>query len=186
MVVSKIWSNKGLSQAKVGDDMQKGSPFVAVANLDAILIRTEIEEQFLSFLKPGILCTVSVPSMPGKAFDAKLKSIGVLARERKGRDSTEGLSKVFELEIVPVKSQNTLQPGTSVDVKIPLKKLKQVLTLPKHAFYKRGPKNYVLLKDGSERLVKLGELNPKEGVVLEGLEPGEEVQIPKTNKDNAQ
>lgn len=181
VVISKIWTNKGLSRVKVGDDLRKGQPFMSIADLNEVVVRTEVGEQYIRQLKPGQPCLIQVPSLE-KNYPGKIQHIGVLAKERAGRDDTTGLNKVFEVAVVPTEKTGGFKPGTSVDVKIPMVVKKQVMVLSRELLHKRDNENYVILNTGEERVVKIGEANPKQVVIVSGLQVGDLVQKPSAHE----
>ncbi|MEZ0370076.1 MAG: efflux RND transporter periplasmic adaptor subunit [Candidatus Sericytochromatia bacterium] len=177
VVLSKTWTNEGLKRPAVGDDVEEGNPFLSVADLSVVRIRSELDETLLREVKIGMKCTIQLPSLPGRRFSGKVTRIGVLAHERSGRQNTQGLSKVFDLELVPDRQDAVFQPGTSVDIQLPLQQKANVLLLPRTALWRDGKRHYVLLADGSERDVTLGEANEKDVVIVSGLSPADKVRL---------
>lgn len=184
VVLTKSWTNEGLKRPAVGDDVQEGNAFVSVADLSKVLIRSELDETLLRQVKIGMSCTIELPSMRGKHYAGKISKIGVLAHDRTGRQNTAGLSKVFDLDILPDRQEAAFQPGTSVDIQLPLVQQQQVLLLDRRALLRDGKRHYVILADGSERDVTLGESNQTEVVILKGLGPEDQVRLPEGTAAN--
>lgn len=180
VVLSKTWTNEGLKRPAVGDDVEEGNPFLSVADLSVVRIRTELDETLLREARIGMPCSIQLPSLRGRRFSGKISHIGVLAHERTGRQNTQGLSKVFDLEILPDTQETVFQPGTSVDIELPFRQQANVLLLPREAVWHKGQGYYVLLADGSQRAVTLGEVNDKDVVILTGLTVADQVQMPET------
>lgn len=183
VLISRIPTEKGLSLAKVGDEMREGTPFMSVADLDTVMVRAEVEEQYIGQLKPGLVCTITVPGVRGKKWLGKITQIGVLARERKGKALVEGTRKVFEVEIVPDVQDRNLKPGSSVDIQLSLGVREQALMLPRHSLQRRGNRVEVVKADGSRLEVKVLAANAKEAVVDGDIAVGEQVRSPR--KDSA-
>jgi len=179
VVISKIWTGEGLKRVSIGDDVYEGNAFVSVADLSLVKIRTEVDETLIRELKPGMRCSIEMPSLKGRIFSGEITRIGVLAHTRTGRLNTQGLSKVFDLEILPEKLADIVfQPGTSVDITLPFKQRKDVILLPREAIHREGSRHFVYLADGSERDVKLGDANAKDVVIAAGLSLSEQVRLP--------
>lgn len=184
VVLSKIWNMQGLEKVKVGDTVRKGRPFLSIANLDDVVIKTELEEQFIKKVKLGLLCNITSGNIKNKVFSGKVSKIGILAGEKKGSEYVEGASKVFEMNIDLIGKNSVLRPGMSVDIEIILKTLKNKVVIPNMAIYKDNNKNFVLLESGEKKYITVGESNSKESVVSKGLTTGETIIIEKENENN--
>lgn len=184
VVLSKIWTMQGLEKVKVGDTVRKGRPFLSIANLDDVVIKTELEEQFIKKVKLGLLCNITSGNIKNKIFSGKVSKIGILAGEKKGSEYVEGASKVFEMNIDLIGKNSVLRPGMSVDIEIILKTLKNQVVIPNMAIYKDNNKNFVLLESGEKKYITVGESNSKESVVSKGLTTGETIIIEKENENN--
>lgn len=182
VVLNKTWTQTGLKRVGVGDEVHEGNPFMSVADLSEVVLRTEIEESLLRDLSLGLEASIRLPSMQGQRFVGKVSKIGVFAHERSGRKSNQGLSKVFDLSIAPVQQDSIYQPGTSVDIELPLRQQQDVLMLPREAIYRnysqQGDAHYVILENDERRIVQLGEANAKDVVVLSGLQLSDRVKLP--------
>lgn len=185
VVLSKTWTNEGLKRPAVGDDVEEGNPFMSVADLSVVKVRTELDETLLSSVKIGMPCDIELPSLHGRRFKGKVSGVGVLAHERTGRQNTQGLSKVFDIEILPDVQEAAFQPGTSVDISLPFRQQANVLMLPRTAVWHSGKRFYVLLADGSQRDVSLGDANATDVVILSGLKDGEQVRMPQNDVTDA-
>lgn len=185
VVLSKTWTNEGLKRPAVGDDVEEGTPFMSIADLSQVRIRSELDETLLSEVHIGMPCTIQLPSLRNRRFSGKVSKIGVLAHDRTGRQNTQGLSKVFDIEILPDAQEEAFQPGTSVDIELPFRQQANVLMLPRTAIWRDGGRFYVLLADGSQRDVKLGEANATDVVILSGLSDGELVRMPPEDETEA-
>lgn len=180
VVINRTWTQEGLKRVGVGDEVYEGNPFMSVANLSQVRIRSELDENLLREVQPGLKCVIELPSLKGKRFQGKITRIGVLAHEPSKRKNTQGLNKVFDLEILPEVQEGLFKPGTSVDILLPLQERKQVLLLPREAIYRHPTQgHYVLLASGEQRRVQLGEVNPQEVVIRSGLAPSEQVLLPR-------
>jgi multidrug efflux pump subunit AcrA (membrane-fusion protein) len=180
VVLSKTWTSEGLKRATVGDDVQEGNPFLSVADLSQVVIKSELEETLLREVKVGTPCVIVLPSQRGQRFTGKVSRIGVLAHELSNRENTQGLSKVFDLDIFPDSKNSAFKPGTSVDIQLPLVQRPNVLLLPRTALSRNGDRHYVLLADGTERTVILGDVNAQDVVITQGLTQTDQVRLPQS------
>ncbi|PIQ23695.1 hypothetical protein COW36_20140 [bacterium (Candidatus Blackallbacteria) CG17_big_fil_post_rev_8_21_14_2_50_48_46] len=182
VVINRTWTQEGLKRVGVGDEVSEGNPFMSVANLADVRIRSELDETLIREVKPGMECTIELPSMKGKFFKAKILKIGVLAHERSQRQNTQGLNKVFDLEILPTAQEGLFKPGTSVDIRLPLQRKENVLMVPRETVYRDAKGHYVRLSSGEKRSVKVGEANPKQVVILSGLSLEDTLQLPESSE----
>jgi multidrug efflux pump subunit AcrA (membrane-fusion protein) len=180
VLISRIPTEKGLTLAKVGDEMREGTAFMSVADLDTVKIKAEVEEQYIGELKPGLVCTITVPGVRGKKWTGKITEIGVLARERKGKALVEGNRKVFEVELMPDVQDRSLKPGSSVDIQLSLDVRDKVLLLPRNTLQRRGNRVEVVKADGTRLEVKVVAANAKEAVISGAIAIGEQVRAPRT------
>ena len=148
---------------------------MSIANLEDSIVKSELEEQYIGLIKPGLPCDITLTNLKDKTFKAKVVKVGILATEKKGFDFEEGASKVFELDIALVNKNNDFKPGMSVDIKIILKTLNNVIVIPNKAIYKEGAKNYVLLESGEKRVIHLIDTNSKQSVIENGISAGDKI-----------
>ncbi|PKL77465.1 MAG: hypothetical protein CVV27_05345, partial [Candidatus Melainabacteria bacterium HGW-Melainabacteria-1] len=181
VVLSKAWTREGLKRATVGDDVQEGNPFLSIADLTQVVLSSELDETLLRDVRIGMPATIQLPSQRGRQFSGKVQRIGVLAHARSNRENTEGLSKVFDLDIWPDSENAAFKPGTSVDIQLPLVQRPNVLLLPRAALLREGGRHYVLLADGSQRTVRLGDANADVVVITQGLSATDQVMLPEGN-----
>lgn len=186
IVLSKTWGPKGLEKAKVGDTVRRGRPFVSIASLDDLIIKTELGEQFINKAKLGLTCNITSSTMKNKVFKGKVSRIGILAGEKTitNFDNLNDKTKVFELDINMLGKNSSFNPGMSVDIEIVLKSLNNQLLINNNAVYKDKDKNFVMLPTGQRKYIQLGDSNNKQSVVLQGLTQGESVVIEKEDDGN--
>lgn len=177
VVLNKSFTQEGLKQVSVGDDVFEGNPFVSVADLEKVSLRGEADEIVLRYLKVGMTAEVKIPSLKGQRFQARLTEIGILAHERSGRQNTAGLSRVFDISFEPGE-HNRFAPGASVDVSLPFQAEKDVLLLPRAAVQRSSTGHYVTRLDGQKQAVTLGATNAESVIITQGLTEGDQVQLP--------
>ncbi len=180
-MLNKSFTQEGLKQVSVGDDVFEGNPFVSVADLEKVILRGEADEIVLRYLKPGMMAEVKIPSLKGQRFQARLTTIGILAHERSGRQNTAGLSRVFDVSFEP-QQHDIFAPGATVDVSLPFQAEKNVLLLPRAAVQRSATGHYVIRLDGQKQAVELGATNTEDVIIMQGLTEGDQVQLPQTEE----
>lgn len=181
VVLNKSFTQEGLKQVSVGDDVFEGNPFVSVADLEKVSLRGEVDEIVLRYLKPGMKAEVKIPSLKGQRFQAHLTTLGILAHERSGRQNTAGLSRVFDVSFEP-QQHAIFAPGATVDVSLAFQTEKDVLLLPRQAVQRAVTGHYVIGLNGQKQAVTLGSTNTDTVIITQGLAEGEQVQLPQTEE----
>ncbi len=173
------------------EDVQPGEsvgPTVPVARLvdpDRIWVEVLLDENDRGKVSPGQSVLVTTDAYPEVEFAGKLKSIDALAqlkRELRGTP-TQDEDRVFRARIELASSEgNTSQlfPGMSVFAEVVLRKLENVLFVPREALVSREGKWVVLAVDGSrahQRVVKTGSRDASRVEIVEGLSEGDQVVL---------
>ncbi|MEK7433880.1 MAG: efflux RND transporter periplasmic adaptor subunit [Cyanobacteriota bacterium] len=182
IVYSKIWTPKGLDKVKVGDTVRKGRTFLSIADLDDVVIKTELDEQFIKKIKKNLECKITSNNIKNKVFIGKISQIGILAYEKQGKEFVDGESKVFEVAIDLVSKKTALRPGMSVDIEIILKTLKDQIIIPNEYIYKEGSNNFVFNEKGEKKYIKIGDSNETKSIISSGLTIDDSIIIEKNDK----
>jgi len=129
-------------------------------------IRGQVDEYYLSMVKPGQLARFS---FDGKQIDLKVKKV-----------LSEVIKRRFEIELVFVNDPpKSITNGQSLQVRLELSKAQKSLLIPRGSYFQSsgGQFVYVLNNQGEafKRYIKLGSQNPSYYQVLEGLEAGETI-----------
>ena len=107
-----------------GETVNPGSAILTIVGLDDLYVRADIEETMIGPIHLGGEASVTVESVPGKAFRGKISEIGRYAEFATQRDVTRGRQdiKTFRVKIKLEDSGGILKPGMTVSVEIPEKK----------------------------------------------------------------
>jgi len=129
-------------------------------------IRGQVDEYYLSMVKPGQLARFS---FDGEQIDLKIKKV-----------LSEVVNRRFEIELVFVNDPPiSITNGQSLQVRLELSKAQKSILIPRGSYFQSsgGQFVYVLNNKGEayKRHIKLGSQNPSYYQVLEGLEAGETI-----------
>jgi len=129
-------------------------------------IRGQVDEYYLSMVKPGQLARFS---FDGEQIDLKIKKV-----------LSEVVNRRFEIELVFVNDPpKSITNGQSLQVRLELSKAQKSILIPRGSYFQSsgGQFVYVLNNKGEayKRHIKLGSQNPSYYQVLEGLEAGETI-----------
>ena len=129
-------------------------------------IRGQVDEYYLSMVKPGQLARFS---FDGELIDLKVKKV-----------LSEVVNRRFEIELVFVNDPpKSFTNGQSLQVRLELSKSQKSLLIPRGSYFQSSGGQYVYVLNGEgeayKRFIKLGSQNPSYYQVLEGLESGERI-----------
>ena len=199
-IVSRFDGFVSRQRVETGAWVKTGDPIMEVIDLDEVELETYVAEQHIAFIRPGLEVTVKIPSLPGRTFSGKVKSVVPQA---------DSASRTFPV-IVRVPNQiddqtgPLLKAGYYARVELPTGKSQQAKLVPKDAIVLGGPQPMVYVVQPGEgeskpatvapvpvelglseagRIQVIGQLQPGQQVVVEGnerLRPGQHVIV--TNK----
>jgi len=166
----------GIRQVDRGQYLLSGTPVVNLQAMDPIYIDFNVPQQQLGRIKPGQSVDVSIDSYPGQVFHAEVRAA----------DSHVDIgSRMASVRASLRNPDHKLIPGMFAVVQLAMDAPRQALTIPLTAvsFNPYGDYVYVLgaPANGSDarvatmRIVKLGEREGDQVVVLDGVKAGETV-----------
>jgi HlyD family secretion protein len=123
-IYSPVSGNVVYKALEKGETVNPGSVILTIVELDNLYVRADIEETLVSNVLLGSDASVTLESMPGKAFRGKVSEIGRYAEFATQRDVTRGRQdiKTFRVKIKVDDKEGILKPGMTVAVEIPKKK----------------------------------------------------------------
>ncbi len=157
-------------KAAVGDVAQPGQPLLSLYNPDLLQIEGEVNDSYRDQVKVGETARVSVPALNWQAELALAEVFPI----------SQSMSRTFKVRTVMIKDRK-LVPGMFARLSLPLGS-SQGLLIPKEAVHQMGQLTMVEVSvDGQtqRRQVKLGPVRGEQVEILAGLQPGEQVILPK-------
>ncbi|MFN3431700.1 MAG: efflux RND transporter periplasmic adaptor subunit, partial [Candidatus Sericytochromatia bacterium] len=177
-VFQAVWTNGQKKKVQIGDEVRQNRPFMEVADVSAVVIRTDIEEVDIGRVSPGQPVTIRVESL-NQSFEGQIKSLGVLAAIKPNLVNTDGAPKVFEALVETSARSATFRPGMTVDLETIVKRLPAALTVPNKALATVQGQTWVTVRHPDGRLerrrVECGDHDGERTVVTSGLTAGEAV-----------
>jgi HlyD family secretion protein len=158
-----------------GAPVDPSTPIVAVDNLAHLAVSVDLSEFDVARVRPGLIATVDVDALGGKAFPGR-----VLFAALTGTDSNGVVT--FPVQVVLDETQG-LKPGMSVSVHIVVAKRRNVVQVPLEAVSRDDEDHPVVTTTTSagesvERRVTLGLANNKNIQIVRGLRAGQVIEIP--------
>lgn len=162
-------------QVITGAAAQNGGTVLGeVADLSALMVRTNINEIDVARLKVGDQARVRVDSIRSAIIGGTIKRIATSALE-----STQDRTRVFPVDVYLDVPDDRLRPGMSATVTFTLAKADNVISVPLNAVFSTAESmRYVFVKNGAGfevRPVEVGIADTRRVQVLTGLQAGDDV-----------
>ncbi|SDR92465.1 membrane fusion protein, multidrug efflux system [Halopseudomonas xinjiangensis] len=178
----------GISRVDPGDYLSPGANIATLQNLDRLYVDFFMPEQYYPQLAMGQTVRVKVAAFPGEVFEARVVAIN---------PKVEATSRNLQIRASVANPDEKLLPGMFAELELVLPGESAQVVVPETAmtFTLYGNSVYVITprrdEDGEvvtdesgepvlevqRRFVKTGQRRDGQVVVLEGLQPGEQVVI---------
>jgi HlyD family secretion protein len=160
-----------------GMEVRERQTLITIPNTASMLVRTQVHESVVARVHEGLKVNITVDALPGRMLEGKVEKVWVLP-DTENRWLNPNL-KVYRTDI-SIEGDNhlDLKPGMSVQVRIIIDELKDVLSIPLQAITTRGDEQFVFVMTPSgpkRQVVRIGDYNDKLIQVTEGLKEGETV-----------
>ena len=150
-VLDTTWQSGERRPWRVGDELRTGQAPVMIYDLEKMHVRCQIGEMDISRVHEGQEAFVLSPSQWGRRYGARVGAVEELAREAEIWSGGTPGKKVFGTLVDLEESDPAhLRPGMSVDVEIVLEDLKNVITVPIRAVFRREGGRVVYRKRGQD------------------------------------
>ena len=147
-----------------------------VADLSALMVRTNINEIDVARLKVADAARVRVDSLRNMMLAGEIKRIATIATE-----TPTDRTRVFPVDVVLDEADARLRPGMSATVMFTLARVEDALSVPLSAVFSNADSvRYVFVRnrDGFEvRGIEIGIADNRRVQILSGLTNGEEVAL---------
>jgi HlyD family secretion protein len=170
-IIRRNWSTNNKFQ--VGDQTWSGNAMIDLPDLSQLKAIAKINEVDISKIKVKQKSFIRLDAFSDTTFNGSVINIANLAVSKS--DKTQKI-KVFPVEILINGTSKLLMPGMTVNVKVIVDKLANVLYIPQDAAFKKDNETYVFIRKGTtyeKRVIETGKVNNDYIVVNKGLEEGD-------------
>lgn len=169
-----------MSKVAPGKVVRPGDKLLEIPSLDRFKASVYVRQRDASNIKVGDAARVVPTMFPDLVLQAKVAArddFATTRNERTGGSGAQGTLKELKvvLELEPAKEQ--LRPGGTVRADVSTVIAKDVVIVPLAAVREVPGGHVVVRKDGAEAKVKVGKTSPTHAEIVEGLAPGDEVQL---------
>jgi RND family efflux transporter MFP subunit len=169
-VVTWRYADTG-SLIQAGTSNVASMPVVKLAQVNVLRLRLPVPESLAAFVRIGDSATIHVQAI-GKTFAGKI------TRNTASLDSS---TRTMQVEIDVPNTDGELTPGMYANVSLNVKRAGDALVVPVQAVDQSGPKPFVMLVNGSNRVekrtVQVGVSTANRTEILGGLNDGDKVII---------
>jgi HlyD family secretion protein len=162
--------------------MADGKPLLVVAQVDELLVRTELNQIDVTRLDKGDKVEVRVDALGDKVFRGEVYRIAAMAQ--KSERKAESTLQVFPVDVLVKRDQpgaEALRPGMIADLFIDVAAHENVLTVPLEALVREQGKTRLrkLVAGAEEKLVdvSVGFQNERVVEITSGVKEGESIRV---------
>ena len=150
-------------------------------DLSSMLSKTYVSEIEINKVANGQKVVVTVDALPGKSFTGTVMSVANVGETLPNSDA-----KMFEVLIAIDNTGNSLRPSMTTWNRIITKTINDVIYIPTECVHTGADSiPFVYKRNKTRQIVILGDMNEKDIVVRQGLEPGTSIYIiPPDNSSN--
>jgi len=162
------------SKRKAGSTVNPFDRIVAsLPDLGSMISRTYVSEIEVNRVKTGQKVTLTVDALPGKSWTGSIYSVANIGEQLGNSDA-----KMFEVLIRIDDVSPELRPGMTSYNKIIINTYDDVVFIPTECVQTGSDSiPYVFKKNKTRQIVVLGEMNEKNIIVKQGLEPGTSIYL---------
>jgi len=154
----------------VGDTIGPGIPLGTVVAIDQLVLRGNLSERQINYVKTGGSIEVSVDSIPNRTFPGKISYIS---------PTSIPTGQFFPVKVALDNPEGILKAGMTATAKITVKN-PAVIVVPNSALLRQDDNNYVMVvKEGKvvKTAVRTGLENEEATVIIRGLQAGQRIVI---------
>jgi membrane fusion protein, macrolide-specific efflux system len=165
-----------------------GKSLMTISDLSTLLVKADLNQIDVAKVQMGQKVSVTLDALPGKIYEATITKIAPASILPKDKQVD-----VFPVEATLTKSDLSIKPGMTADVRIHIEKKDHVISLPIEAVVKENGKQFVskviALPNGKQKTdkveVAVGARNDREIEIQKGISEGDKVLIkPASSAEN--
>ena len=160
---------------RVGENVWMGQMILEIPDLNTIIAEAFVPEVDIGKVKTGQRAEVTIDAFPDKVYSGSIKSVGTLVRPK----AWDIPNKILDIQIaLDQLDTSIMRPSMSVKAKVETSSIENCLAVPLKAVRTTAEGSMIKVRTDQgwrEQLVKLGESNGTEVVIIEGLKAGDRI-----------
>jgi hypothetical protein len=186
---ARTWQGSGDEKIAEGTALWTYQQMLALPDLNTMVAKVYIEESQMHFVKEGLPAILTMDAIKDVEFHGYVRETANVTLDKSetrglvtwiyGSAESSGI-RVFEVRVKITESDKRLRPGLNGDVKIIVEEMKDVLSIPVEAVFKRDGRDIAYVKQGRRfeaRPIETGQTAEGRVVVKTGLNEGDEVSL---------
>jgi multidrug efflux pump subunit AcrA (membrane-fusion protein) len=171
VIYKKEWNG---TKRKTGSTVNPFDRIIAsIPDLSSMISKTYVSEIEVNRVKTGQKVSITVDALPGKTFTGTVTGVANIGEVLPNSDA-----KMFEVLAKIDGSDNSLRPAMTTWNRIIIKTIDDAIYIPAECVNTGSDSiPYVIKKNKTRQIVVLGDLNEKNVVVRQGLEPGTSIYV---------
>ena len=168
-----------LPEYREGDSVGGGRQVVDIIEAGKMEVRARIEETERDNLAEGQQADVTVDTLPGHTFKAKVGALAGNASRGDFFEPSASVTRLFDITFQFEAQDPRLKAGASAKVLVHGRELESVLHVPRQAVFEKAGKTHVFVRNGDgfeQREVKVVR-RTESRMVLEGIDEGVEIAL---------
>ena len=167
------------SRIRQGGQVHYQQPIFKLPDLNQMQVKLKVHESMVKRVMRDQVATMQVDALPNHILHGKVVSVASVAESDSWRgNSVKEYETIVSIDDLP--RDAGLRPGMTAEVKVLIKTLENVLSVPVQAVTEWGDHHvcYVVSSLGIDRrAVKVGDSNEQRIQIVAGLEEGERVAL---------
>jgi multidrug efflux pump subunit AcrA (membrane-fusion protein) len=189
VMYTRTWQGSGDEKIAEGTALWTYQQMLALPDLNTMVAKVYIEESQMHFVKEGLPAILTMDAIKDVEFHGQVSETANVTLDKSetrglvtwiyGSAESSGI-RVFEVRVKIAESDKRLRPGLNGDVKIIVEEMKDVLSIPVEAVFKRDGRDIAYVKQGRRfeaRPIETGQTAEGRVVVKAGLNEGDEVSL---------
>lgn len=159
-----------------GVTMREGQAIIRLPDPSNMQVTTKVNDSKINSVKPGQECIVRLDTAPEVPIKGKVRSVAAFPLPRRWSQAPIE----YEVYVDIIEQNEMVRSGLRAKVEVFIERVDEAVQVPVSTLLERGEDYYVVVKHESEhelRRVKIGANNSSTVVILEGLEPDEQVLV---------
>jgi multidrug efflux pump subunit AcrA (membrane-fusion protein) len=168
-----------LPEYREGDSVWPGRPVLDVIEAGRMELRAKIDESDRTNLVEGQMADVSIDTVPGRTFKAKVGALSGLASRGAFFEPTASISRMFDVTFQFETPDPQMRAGSSARVFIQGREVADALHVPRQAVFEKNGKNHLFVKKGDRfepHEVKVVQ-RTESRIAIDGIEEGAEIAL---------
>ncbi len=143
-------------------------------DLNSMYLNANATENDITKITKRQEALIKVNSIPNISYTGIVEDFALGAKTE--QSNWRNTKSVFPVKIIITTPDNNLRSGMSALADIVIQKKENIITIPNEFLCQEHGVNYVTMKDGTKRNVKIGIITSSAYEIVEGLKVGEEIQ----------